>query len=101
MSEMALNFDFSPELVLNLGTDQLFLVEDLESYNELGSLLSSKVDMPELTSTHWLSYLKVIDCPIFWTELSWLLVLICHDFNLLIINILLIFDLHQRSLLHF
>jgi len=29
VSEMALNFDFSPELMLDLGSDQLFLVKDL------------------------------------------------------------------------
>ena len=58
--------------------------------------------MTKLTSAHGLSYFEVIDGPVFWSEFSWLLlVLVGHNFNLLIINILLIFDLDQWSLLHF
>jgi hypothetical protein len=71
----------------------LFLVKDLKCNNELGPLLSSKVDMSKLASSHRLTNLKVIYSPIFWAELSWLLVLVCHNFNLLIINVLFIFDL--------
>ena len=57
--------------------------------------------MTKLTSAHRLSYFEVIDGPVFWSEFSWLLlVLVGHYFNLLIINILLIFDLDQWSLLH-
>ena len=59
--------------------------------------------MTKLASAHRLSYFEVIDGPVFWSEFSWLLLLelVCHYFNLLIINILFIFDLDQWSLLHF
>ena len=98
---MALNFDFSPQLMLNLGRDELFFVENLKSHNELRPLLSGKVNVAELTSTHRLAYLKVIDAPVFGSELSWLLILVRHYFNLLIINIFFIFDLDNGRLLHF
>jgi hypothetical protein len=93
--KMALNLNLSPELMLNLGADQLLLVQYLERNNELGPLLSRQVDMPELSSSHWLSDLKVVDGPLFRIELSWLLLI---HFNLLIIKIL---DLDRWGLIHF
>lgn len=64
MSEMALDLNLSSYLVLILGINDLLDVHDLKSNDELGLLLSGKIDMAELTSAHWLSKFEVIHRPL-------------------------------------
>lgn len=64
MSQMGLNLDLSPQLVLNMRLQQLFLVEDFEGNYELGLFLPGQVHMSKLASTQGFTDLEIIDSPL-------------------------------------
>lgn len=64
MTEMALNFNLPAELYLNVLSDELSLVQDLESYYELGTLLSCQVDVTKLTFAEGFPDFEVVDGPL-------------------------------------
>ena len=70
MTEMALNFDLPAELYLNVLSDELSLVQDLESHYELGTFLSCQVDVAELTFAEGLPDFEVVDGPLAWIKLT-------------------------------
>lgn len=56
---MRLDLDFSAQLMLYFRFKELLLEEDLEGNNELASLLSSKVDIAELSLAEGFANFKV------------------------------------------
>ena len=70
MPQVALNLDFSAQLMRNIVLEQLALEEDLERDYKLGFLLSGQVHMAELTSTERSPNLKVVDRPLCLIKLS-------------------------------
>ena len=65
MPKMALNFDFSSELVLNVAFLQLLFVKHFERNNKLGFLFPGQVDVPEFSPPKRLPKLKVLNGPLF------------------------------------
>lgn len=49
---------------------QLLLVNDFQGYQELGTLLSCKVNMAELASANWFADFEIIDLPFLRVEHS-------------------------------
>lgn len=65
---MRLYLYLPPELVLHIRLHQLLLVEDFQSDDELGFLLSCQVNVAELPSTQGLADLEVVDGPLLGLE---------------------------------
>lgn len=64
MTEMALNLNLPAELYLNVLSDELSLVQDLESHDELGTFLSRQVDVAKLTFAEGFPDFEVVDGPL-------------------------------------
>ena len=63
MAEVRLDFNFSPELVLNLRLLQLRLEEDLQCHDVLAPFLPGQVHVPELPFTERPSDVEILQRP--------------------------------------
>ena len=63
MSQMGLDLDLSPELVLHLRFDQLRFEEDFQCNNIFALLLSCQIHVSELPLTQRSADVKVFQCP--------------------------------------
>jgi hypothetical protein len=76
MSQMALYFYLSSQLMFYIRLHKLFLVKHFESNNEFRLLLSCKINMTKLSSSERFSNFKIINSPLFWLKFFRLLSLI-------------------------
>ncbi len=74
MTEVRLNLNFSPELVLNIRFEKLLFIKNFEGNYKLRLLLSRQVDMSELASAKWFSNFKVVNRPFYSRFLLFLVV---------------------------
>ena len=70
VTQVTLNLYLSPQLMRDLGLLQLPLVHHFDRNNEFTLLLSSEVDVAELSAAKRLLDIKVFDVPL---SLPWLL----------------------------
>jgi hypothetical protein len=80
---MALDLNFSSELVLNSCFDQLLLIEYFKGYDKLRSFLSGQVHMSKFSPSHWLADFEIIYWPFLWVEF-----LRCLELGSLTLNLL-------------
>lgn len=63
VTKVALNLDFSSQLMLDLSFDQLLLVEDLQTDNIFGAFLTCKIDTTIFAFAKWLSDFEIVERP--------------------------------------
>ena len=63
MAEVRLNFNLSPELVLNLRLLQLRLEEDLQCHDVLAPFLPGQVNVPKLPFTERPANVEILQSP--------------------------------------
>ena len=66
--QMRLNFDLSPDLLLNIVFQNLLYEEHLDGHYVLGLFFSSQVDVTEFSTSQWLGYFESVDVPLIWVE---------------------------------
>jgi hypothetical protein len=63
MSQMCLNLNLPPQLMLDGGTKELPLLQDLDGHNELCAFLTGKVDGAEFPTPQLAANVEVVEGP--------------------------------------
>ena len=63
MTQMRLNLNLPPQLMLHTTLQQLTLTQHLERDNVLCPTFTGEVDLAEFAPAEWLADFKVVECP--------------------------------------
>ena len=63
MTQMRLNLNLPPQLMLHTTLQQLTLTQHLERDNVLCPTFTGEVDLSEFAPAEWLADFKVVECP--------------------------------------